>query len=59
MEGGDLDVEKDLQEMKVKRWREKTVDREDRASVIKESKALRGPQIQDESQRWALISGSL
>jgi len=37
------DVEKDLREMKVKRWRQKTVDREERASVSKETKALRGP----------------
>jgi hypothetical protein len=29
------DVEKDLWEIKVKRWREKAVDREEQASVIK------------------------
>jgi hypothetical protein len=29
------DVEKDLQETKVKRWRQKEVDREEWASVIK------------------------
>jgi hypothetical protein len=34
------DVEKDLQEMKVRRWREKAVGREEWASVIKEPKAL-------------------
>jgi hypothetical protein len=33
------DVEKDLWEMKVKRWREEAVDREERASVIKAAKA--------------------
>jgi len=29
--------------MKVKRWRQKAVDREECVSVIKEAKALRGP----------------
>jgi hypothetical protein len=33
-------VEKDLREMKFKRWRQKEVDREERASVIKEVEAL-------------------
>jgi hypothetical protein len=33
-------VEKDLCEIKVKRWRQKAVDREEWASVIKEVKAL-------------------
>jgi len=37
-------VEKDALEMKAKRWRQKAVEREDRASVIKEAKTLRGPQ---------------
>jgi hypothetical protein len=37
-----LDVEKYVQEMKVKRWRQKAVDREERASVIKKAKAVRG-----------------
>jgi hypothetical protein len=36
-------VEKDLWEMKVKRWRQKAVDSEEWASVIKEAKDLRGP----------------
>ena len=36
------DVGKDLREMKVKRWRHKTVDREEWASVIKEAKVVRG-----------------
>jgi hypothetical protein len=36
-------VEKDLREMKVKRWRQKAFDREEWASVIKEANALRGP----------------
>jgi hypothetical protein len=35
------DVEKDLLEMKVKGWRQKTVDREEWASVIKQGKPLR------------------
>ena len=35
------DAEKDLREMKVKRWRQKTVNREERASAIKGAKALR------------------
>jgi plasmid maintenance system killer protein len=34
------DVEKDLREMKVKRWRQKAGDREEWVSVIKEAKAL-------------------
>jgi len=36
-------VQKDLEEMKVRRWLQKTVDREEWASVIKEGKALRVP----------------
>jgi hypothetical protein len=36
-------VEKDLREMKVKRWRQKVVDREEWGSVLKEAKALRRP----------------
>ena len=39
-------MEKDLWEKKVKRWREKAVDREEWASVIKEAKALRGRESQ-------------
>jgi hypothetical protein len=35
-------VEKDLREMKIKRWRQKVVDREEWASTITEVKALRG-----------------
>jgi hypothetical protein len=35
------DVEKDLRKMKVKRWRQKAVDREEWASTIKEAKALK------------------
>jgi hypothetical protein len=45
------DVEKDLLEMKVKKWREKAVDRVEWASAIKEAKALRGPYSQEASQR--------
>jgi len=37
------DVEKDRWEMKVKSWRQKAVDREEWAFVIKEAKALRRP----------------
>jgi hypothetical protein len=33
-------MEKDLREMKVKRWRQKAVHREEWTSVIKEAKAL-------------------
>jgi len=33
---------KDLREMKVKRWRQKTADREEWASVMKEAKAVKG-----------------
>ena len=35
-------VEKDPQEMKVKRWRQKAVDREEWTSVIKKAKVLKG-----------------
>jgi hypothetical protein len=37
------DVEKVLWEMKVKKWRQKPVDREDWSSANKEAKAVRGP----------------
>ena len=37
------DAEKDLREIKAKRWRQKAVDREERAFVIKEGQAHRGP----------------
>jgi hypothetical protein len=37
------DVEKDLCEIKVKRWQQKAVDKEEWTSVIKEAKALRWP----------------
>ena len=36
------DVEKDLWEMKVKRWLQKAVDREEWASIIEETKAPKG-----------------
>ena len=36
-------VGKDIQEIKVKRWRQRAVDREEWASVIKQATALRGP----------------
>jgi hypothetical protein len=35
-------VEKDLSEMRVKRWRQKAVGGEEWASVLKEAKAIRG-----------------
>jgi hypothetical protein len=37
------DAEKNMLEMKVKRWRQKAVEREDWAFVIKEAQARRGP----------------
>ena len=43
-------VEKDLWEMKVKRWRQKAVDREEWASVIKETKVVKGPCSQGVSE---------
>ena len=36
------DVEKDMREMKVRKWRQKAVDREEWASVTQEAKAFRG-----------------
>jgi hypothetical protein len=36
-------VERDLLEMKVKRWRQKPINRSEWASVVKEAKALGGP----------------
>jgi hypothetical protein len=36
-------VQKYLWEMKVKRWQQRAVDREERVSVIKEAKALKEP----------------
>lgn len=36
------EVAKDLGEMKVKRWRQKAMYRDERESVTKEAKALRG-----------------
>ena len=44
------DVQKDLQEMKVKRWRENIIDREEGVSVIKKAKSLRGPHNQEVSK---------
>jgi hypothetical protein len=40
------DVEKDLHEMNVKRWRQEAVHREEWASVSKDAKAARGPYSQ-------------
>ena len=42
------DVENDLREMKFKRWRHKAVDRVEMAFILKEAKALIGPQGQKE-----------
>jgi hypothetical protein len=36
-------VERDLWERKVMRWRQRAVNREEWASVIKEARILRGP----------------
>jgi len=36
--------------MKVKRWWQKAVDREEWASIIKQTKVLRGPQSQGVSE---------
>jgi len=44
------DVEKDLWETKVKRCRQKAVDREVWVSIIKEAKAVRGPQSEGVSE---------
>jgi hypothetical protein len=41
MDAGRITLVKDRR--RVKRWRQKAVDREDWESVIKEAKALRGP----------------
>jgi hypothetical protein len=40
------DVVNDLQELKFKRWQQKAVDRDVWVSIIKEAKAVRGPQSQ-------------
>jgi len=37
------DEGKDLWQMKIKRWRQKTVDREELASIIMKTKVIRGP----------------
>jgi hypothetical protein len=41
------DVGKDLRELKVKRWRQKAVDREERASIIKEAKLSKGRRAEE------------
>jgi hypothetical protein len=47
------DVGKDLQEMKVKRWRHKAVDREEWAAVIKEAKVVRETKSRGElKNKW-------
>jgi hypothetical protein len=35
-------LEKDLRELKFKRWRQKAVDREGRVSIFKKAKDVRG-----------------
>jgi tRNA pseudouridine-54 N-methylase len=42
------DIEEDPREMKVKRQWQKAVNREEQASIIKEAKALRGPEPRKE-----------
>jgi plasmid rolling circle replication initiator protein Rep len=37
------DEGKDLWQMKIKRWRQKAVDREELASIIMKTKFIRGP----------------
>jgi len=39
-------VEKDLRKLNVKRWHQKAVNRAERAFIIKEAKAVRGPYSQ-------------
>jgi hypothetical protein len=40
------DKEKDLWKMKVKRWQQNAVNKEEQASIIKEAKLLRGSYMQ-------------
>ena len=44
--------------MKVKKWRQKAVDREEWASVIKEAKVLRGPKSQEVSKSFYSFNDS-
>jgi hypothetical protein len=44
-------VERDLCERKVKRWRQRAVNREEWASVIKKAKDLRGPSVSQQVSR--------
>ena len=46
------DVENDLRQINVKRRRQQAVDREKKASVIKEAKAVRGPKSQEVSKTF-------
>jgi hypothetical protein len=48
MDAGRITLVKDRR--RVKRWRQKAVNREDWESLIKEAKALRGPQGKGESK---------
>jgi len=41
------DVGKNVREMKAKRWRQKAVDREEWASIIKEAKAVEGRRAEE------------
>ena len=41
------DVEKDLREVKVKRWRQKAVDREEWAFIIKEAQLSEGRRAEE------------
>ena len=49
-------MEKDVREMKVKRWRQKAVDREEWEFVIKEAKAMREPYSRGVSKHVALTA---
>jgi hypothetical protein len=50
------DVEDDLRNMKVKRWRQKAVDRVEWASINKKAKTLRGPYCQGVSNKVSKCS---
>jgi len=44
------DVEKGVWEVKIKRWRQKTVDREEWASLIKDAKAVSQRPVEPKSE---------
>ena len=47
-----VDVEKYVWEMKVKKWRQKAVDKEEWASIIKEGRAIRGLEARGVRKRY-------